>query len=419
MPLTSAPTRSPASALAVHPFLQRVARALLAKAERSTGQGPVRLSLDQKTAPELHTAANADQSQLLVMLLDDLCGTGWVALRIEPSRPFASFTERKPRLELCHFDELASWAGYTPQALRWQRQWLAHLAAQWTAGSATSVGTVPADPQIVLDYLARSPLTHLEGLALAEATRSLSALIELCRSGRPMALREASARVFQGRSKLLDSRAELLRLLGASAGQFFEPPIQLLLALPRDEGFADVLFIENLVTFERMADARAQTWDRSLLVYAAGFRGSARRLRSREGCRLYTRTPYPHGDVSAVESWLYGSADVPVAFFGDLDFSGMQILANLREVFPDACAWQPGYRSLLHSLGQGVGHLPEQAFKAQQADPGATGCAYADRELLPAMRQHGRFVDQEAFDHEQSRSTTEDVSRSSGNEQAG
>jgi Uncharacterized protein conserved in bacteria C-term(DUF2220) len=397
MPLTSAPTRSPASALAVHPFLQRVARALLAKAERSTGQGPVRISLDQKIAPELHTAANADQSQLLVMLLDDLCETGWVALRIEPSRPFASFTERKPRLELCDFDELATWAGYTPQALRWQRQWLAHLAAHWTGASAPSVGTVPADPQMVLDYLARSPLTQLEGLSLAEATQSLSALIELCRSGRPMALREASASVFQGRSKLLDNRGELLRLLGAGTGQFFEPPIQLLLALPQEGAFADVLFIENLVTFERMADARAQAWDRSLLVYAAGFRGSARRLRSRLGCRLYLRAPSPHADPSAVESWLFGSADVPVAFFGDLDFSGMQILVNLREVFPSACAWQPGYRALLQRLGQGGGHLPEQAYKSQQADPGSVGCAYADRDLLPAMRQRGRFVDQEVF----------------------
>jgi hypothetical protein len=398
MPDPSALTPLPAKPPAAHPFLQRIARALLAKAERSTGQGPVRLRLDGKTAPELLVAADADQSQLLVMLLDDLCETGWVALRIEPSRPFATFTERKPRLELCHFDELATWAGYTPQAMRWQRQWLEHLAAQWTTGLAASGAAAPADPQTVLDYLARSPMTQLEGLSLPEATRSLSALIDLCRSGQAMALREASARVFQGRSKLLDNRDELLRLLGATPGQFFEPPIQLLLALPHDGSFADVLFIENLVTFERMADARSQAWGRSLLVYAAGFRGSARRLRSRQGCRLYLRAP-AHADASAVESWLFGSSDVPVSFFGDLDFSGIQILASLREVFPSASAWQPGYRILLHTLSQGGGHLPEQAFKAQQVDPGATGCTYADQELLPAMRLHDRFVDQEAFGH--------------------
>ena len=381
--------------LAVHPFIQRLAMALLAKAERSTGQGPVRLPLDRKTAPDLHAAAHADQLQLLIMLLDDLCETGWVGLQIEPPRAFSSFTDRKPRLELRNFDELAAWAGYTPQALRWQRQWLEHLAMQWaTAAASTSI--VPNDPRMVLDYLARNPMTQLEGLSLDEATRSLSALIGLCRSGRSMALREASARVFQGRSKLLDSRDELLRLLGAVPGQFSEPPIQLLLALPGDGSFTDVLFVENLVTFEHMADMRAPAWDRSLLVYAAGFRGSARRLRSRSGSRLYLRMPSAGGDLSAVESWLFGAAQVPVSFFGDLDFAGMQILASLREVFPGAGAWHPGYRALTRLLPQG-GHLPDQASKGLQVDPGETGCGYADQELLPAMRLHGRFVDQEAF----------------------
>lgn len=385
-----------AATLAVHPFLQRLAMALLAKAERSKSQGPVRLPLDRKTAPELHAVADADQLQLLIMLLDDLCETGWVGLQIEPPRAFFSFIDRKPRLELRNFDELAAWAGYTPQALRWQRQWLEHLAMQW-ATAAASESIVPNDPRMVLDYLARNPMTQLEGLSLDEATRSLSALIGLCRSGQSMALREASARVFQGRSKLLDSRDELLRVLGAAPGQFFEPPIQLLLALPGNDSFTDVLFVENLVTFEHMADVRTPAWDRSLLVYAAGFRGSARRLRSRSGSRLYLRMPSANAGLAAVESWLFGAVKVPVTFFGDLDFAGMQILASLREVFPGAGAWQPGYRALRRLLTQG-GHLPDQASKGQQVDPGETGCNYADQELLPAMRQHGRFVDQEAFD---------------------
>ena len=395
----SSPTSSrlTTATLAVHPFLQRLAVALLAKSERSTGQGAVRLPLDRKSAPELHTAADADQLQLLIMLLNDLCETGWVGLQIEPPRAFASFTDRKPRLELRNFDELAAWAGYTPRALRWQRQWLEHLAAQWAAAAAAPELTVPNDPRMVLDYLARNPMTQLESLSLDEATQSLTALIGLCRSGRSMALREASARVFQGRSKLLDSRDELLRLLGAAPGQFFEPPIQLLLALPGTGSFTDVLFVENLVTFEHMADERAPAWDRSLLVYAAGFRGSARRLRSRSGSRLYLRMPSTNASLAAVESWLFGAAEAPVSFFGDLDFAGMQILASLREVFPGTSAWQPGYRALTRLLTQG-GHLPDQASKGQQVDPGETGCPYADQELLPAMRRHGRFVDQEAFD---------------------
>lgn len=395
-----------------HPFLLRLARLLLAKAERSTAQGPVRLPLDRKAAPELHDAVDADQIQLLRMQLDDLCATGWVALLLEAPRAFASFSDRKPRLELYDFDALAAWAGYTPQAQRWRQQWRAHLAAHWAANPLEA----PADPTAVLDYLARSPLAPVEGLPVEEATRSLATLTTLCRSGQATALREASARAFQGRSKVLDHREELLRLLGATSEQFTEAPIQLLLAPPHwiptgsnDGGgsaFKNVLFVENLVTFEHMADTRASAWAGSLLVYAAGFRGSARRLRSRAGCCLYLRAPVSTTSLPEIENWLFqpqedgrdGSPVVPVCFFGDLDHAGMQILASLREVFLQASAWRPGYERLARLLAADAGHPPELAAKAQQTDPGRTGCAYADNELLPLLRSQGQFIDQEALD---------------------
>ncbi|CAN5304112.1 hypothetical protein BH11PSE9_BH11PSE9_13760 [soil metagenome] len=393
-----------------HPFLQRLARALLQKAERSTGPGPVRLSLDRRQAPELYAQADAEQLQLWLMLLDDLCATGWVTMLLNPPRDFATLTDRNPRLELRDFDALAAWAGYTPQALRWQRQWLDHLAAHWAALSATpsaalsdSPGSLaPPDPRAVLDYLARSPLTLVEDLPLTEATHSLDVLRALCLSGRTLPLREASAQAFQGRSKVLDSREELLRLMGAAPGQFREAPIQLLVALPfAERPFEAVLFIENLATFERMADRRGPGWADSLLVYAAGFKGSAQRLRSREGCRLYLRTSAASADcIRQVEAWLFADASLPVHFFGDLDYAGLQILASLREMFPDAKAWVPGYAALAHILENGGGHLPTQAGKELQIDPGHTGCHHADQTLLPLMRRHGRFVDQEAFDPE-------------------
>ncbi len=395
-----------------HPFLLRLAQRLLAKAERSTALGPVRLLLDRRTAPELHDAMHGDQVQLLRMQIDELCDTGWVALRLEPPRPFAGFIDRKPRLELCDFDAVATWAGYTPQALRWRQQWRAHLLAHWEAYPQAA----PVDPSAVLDHLARNPLTQVEGLPLDEATRSFSILSELCRSGRTMALREVSALAFQGRSKLLDHREELLRVLGAVAGQFTESPVQLLLAPPvhastdanslARKTFTDVLFVENLTTFEHMADVRAPAWAGSLLVYAAGFRGSARRLRSRAGCRVYLRAPAFSTLLPAIETWLFDRQEDEqgdpfmhaVGFFGDLDYAGMQILANLREVFPQAGAWRPGYAHLASLLAAGSGHPPELAAKAQQIDPGRTGCAYADNELLPLLRKLERFLDQEAAD---------------------
>lgn len=390
-----------------HPFLQRLARLLLAKAERTSSQGPVRLTLDTKSAPELYVQTDAEQMQLWLMLLDDLCSTHWVAMRLNPPRDFATFTDRNPKLELLNFEALAVWAGYTPQALRWQCQWLAHLTEHWSKPGALT----PANSQGVLDYLTRSPLTALEGLTLDDAARSLDALYALCLSGRKLPLREASAQAFQGRSKVLDSREELLRLMGAMPKQFQEMPIQLLVALPdMAQPFNNVLFIENLVTFERMADHRALEWADSLLVFAAGFKGSAKRLRSREGCTLFVRMsprfrctesaiPSLHSNnLQAAEDWLFVVSEIPVRFFGDLDYAGMQILLSLRTVFPLATAWKPGYSRLAHALETGQGHAPEQAFKELQLDPGQTGCAYMDQHLLPLLRQHQRFIDQEFLD---------------------
>ncbi|MDW3686108.1 hypothetical protein RA280_31095 [Cupriavidus sp. CV2] len=380
-----------------HPFLQRLAARLLAKAERSTGTGPVRLKLDHREAPELYGQTDAEQLQRLVMLLEDMCAAGLVSLLLAPQREFAGFVDRKPQLELLDFDALAAWADYTPQSMRWQRQWLDYLATRWLQPESAR----SPDLQALLDYLARNPLLALRDLPMEDAARSLEALQRLCASGLELPLREASARVFQGRSKVLDNREELLRLLGAAPGQFREAPIQLLLDMPTT--FDEALFIENLVTFERMADQRHPAWRRSLLIYAAGFKGSARRLRSRQGCRLYVRaSPWsdksPRNDgLQEVEAWLFGAADLRVRFFGDLDYAGMQILASLREVFADAQAWKLGYRMLADAIERGGGHPPQVAAKALQTDPGRTGCAYADLQLLPLMRSHGRFIDQELF----------------------
>lgn len=101
--------------------------------------------------------------------------------------------------------------------------------------------------------------------------------------------------------------------------------------------------------------------------------------------------------LQAVENWLFGATDLPVRFFGDPDYAGMQILRSLREVFANAQAWIPGYEVLADDLERGGGHAPGLAGKELQTDAGHTGCAYADQRLLPLMRHHGRFMDQEAF----------------------
>jgi hypothetical protein len=73
----------------------------------------------------------------------------------------------------------------------------------------------------------------------------------------------------------------------------------------------------------------------------------------------------------------------------------MQILKTLRGRFEGLRAWEPGYASMLLQLQAGGGYGAEADAARGQVDPGATGCAYADSVLLPAIRRHGRR-DQEA-----------------------
>ena len=388
---------SGARAPAPHPFLLRLATRLLTKADRSATDRGARLKLDRNAAPELYDHVDVESLRRLELLLDEWCATGWVRLLLARPKDFTGWVDRNPQLELLDFDALALWAGFQRRADQWNQQLLVHLIEHWAPATGT-------EKQALMDYLLRSPVSALAEMSTADALRSLSALQTLCASGATMPLREASALVFQGRSKVLDKRDELLRLLGAATRQFHEAPIQLLVDIPA--GFDEALFVENLVTFEQMADQRRPAWSHTLLVYAAGFKGSAKRLRTRQTCRLYVRPS--HGDVVAfdpsigqglagVSAWLFDQALLPVHFFGDLDFAGMQILASLREVFPHAQAWRPGYHDLAVRLAAGGGHPPETASKERQADPTATGCGYADGVLLPLMRRVMRFVDQEAF----------------------
>jgi len=375
---------------AAHPFLTKVATLLLQKADRSRSDGAVRLKLDRSAAPEMHEATDGDAIKLYWMLLEELAASGWVRLHLSKAREFQSVLERRPALELLDFQGLADWARYESRDAAWDRRFLAFLRDE--KSDALGAGK----PQL-LEYLGRSPLWALEEIEFSAALACLSELRERCLSKRTMPVRELSALVFQGRSKVLDSRQELLRLLGAGDEQFTEVPIQLLVAA--QDSFDHVLFVENAVTFERMADVRQEDWTRALLVFAAGFRGSARRMRSARGSRLYFRSSGQArpGDRDVIEAWLYRQAELPVYFFGDLDFAGLQILSSLREGFPGTQAWRPGYQALAALLEQGKGHSPSSADKEGQTEPSPCGCSYSDETLLPLLLKSGKFIDQEAW----------------------
>jgi hypothetical protein len=97
----------------------------------------------------------------------------------------------------------------------------------------------------------------------------------------------------------------------------------------------------------------------------------------------YFEPPTHDGLISALKSALFeSSTERPaIAFFGDLDYSGMVILKSLRQSWPQLTAWEPGYAQLLSLLQAGRGHPPETADKTEQKDPGSTGCTYAYEQL--------------------------------------
>jgi len=376
--------------LSPHPIQVRLAHALLSKAERSEGERTVSLALDAILLPELHQAASPEALTHVELLLEGLCSTGWVQLRADKARPFQTLADRRPALLLRNSKALADWSGFEPAPPRWSRQLVQALREQ---PALLSVPDVPG----LLDHLLRSPLPVFEAKEPAICAALLNALAADCATAdSPLYLRELSAMHFRGHSKVLDAREELLRLLGAGNGRVLEAPIQLLVDLPKGWTGHEVLFIENGVSLERMARHRQPAWADAALVYSAGFRGGARRLREAEGSSLYWRGRVADADAERFEAWLYDDSIEPaVAFYGDLDFAGLAILAQLRAGFRGCTAWRPGYQALLAWLG--TGHAPHEANKERQLDPGVTGCPFADEVLLPALRREGRCVDQELW----------------------
>jgi hypothetical protein len=233
----------------------------------------------------------------------------------------------------------------------------------------------------------RITVPEMSDREVVEAFAQLGAMEE------PHTLRQLSARFFRGDSKRLDEREALLLAL------FPELPLQprpLLINVYLPTTCNGVLFIENQDSYTLACNGQPQPVEGLALVYAAGFRSTAERLRLRQGVRLhYAGVGQPHWQAPFEHWWFDQDAPPgPLAFWGDLDFAGMAILTGLRQRFGELTAWQPGYRPLLEQLRNHGGHALEAANKQGQTDPGTTGCAFADRELLPAIRAYGG-IDQE------------------------
>ena len=259
---------------------------------------------------------------------------------------------------------------------------------QWQLALESSSGQFSGDPAAL-----RSRPVPIPGRSAREVVQAFAAIGEFATE--KLTLRQLSSRCFWGDSKLLDGREDLLRALYP---ELRITPRRLLVNVYLPPQIEGVLFIENLDSYLDAVEQRSLTDSAGLvLVYSAGFRSSAERVRQRDMVRLhYTGNTSP-AQIRQLEAWWFGSSDsvMPCHFWGDLDYAGIAILKALRLRFPDTEAWRPGYAPMLQRLA--AGHRVVDAGKQEQVDPGASGCAYADGQLLPAIREQGRFLDQESL----------------------
>lgn len=204
-------------------------------------------------------------------------------------------------------------------------------------------------------------------------------------------IRQFSAQHFFGDSKFLDTKSALRSRLGLD-GLTAQP---LLLNIHAPSSFDSFLWIENLDTFDYFCSkSNHPLLQGKALVYAQGFKGSSERAFDSKSLRIALL-----GDVSQASKIdrAFRHQELPAHFFGDLDWSGMSILAALRKSIPHASAWAPGYHDLADKIESGHGHSPALAGKSAQTKQDPFGDELCDERLIPLLSVSGLMLDQEAF----------------------
>lgn len=377
--------REPAMAALLNALVDRIETKPFARRSRD-----LLFPLNPENWPEFFAIDHPGERAVVWQWVETLASRPGFALMLDrrTSRLDLDIWERQPRLVVAPEAEglLREATGRRPRDMSWSLGW--RKAVESRFGESELAGRLVARPIAIPQRAPEEVVERFAGIsALADSN---------------LMLREVAGRRFWGLSKILNGQQEAIALLlGQPVCPFLDKPVQLLVSALTDEADAPILFVENAATFESLTSGRRDAARGYILVFASGYKASARRLRASGGSSVYFAPRVLEKNVALRGSfldWLYSdSRERPVRFWGDLDFAGMGILKELRELFPEAQAWKPGYEALLDLLVAGESHAPEEAKKSGQADPGRTGCPYADEVLLPALRKHERFVDQESL----------------------
>lgn len=354
----------------------------LDSAEQRGSAGVKSIALGERTWPALYMAHRESEKENLWEHIIELSCWGWLVVKPEVATRSRSGYADSPRVTVANILEVRKAVGRSTRIKSAVERWREAVRE----GLHGTDEVKAAVSEFCIDMPDRS---------MAEVVERLNVLPSLV--GKELLLREVSSQLFWGMSKVLDKRQGLVAaVLGVDECPFPESPIQLQVFLP-ESGYHGVLFIENLMCFERAIRSKSSAFDGLALVYASGYKGGAQRLRTHDGCSLFysTRGGFRQDLRASFEAWLFSKDVIPAFFWGDLDWSGMRILSVMRTTFLELAAWEPGYCQMLAALIGGNGHAPEAADKQGQKALDFSGCFYADTYLLPALHSYKKFVDQE------------------------
>lgn len=210
-------------------------------------------------------------------------------------------------------------------------------------------------------------------------------------------VRHISSKYFWGLSKVLDNKSEIIDYC------FLKPSPIILHIKSFSKEFKNILFIENLDTYSQILDSKNSIFNDYLIIYSSGFKVAAKRLRNTCGSKLFFEENCSLDNIGRkiFKDWLYNNtqSELNVYFWGDMDYSGINIFNTIKNIFPELQIWKPGYDKLLNAIKINDSHKPEESDKEAQFEPSLVGEQYIDEILIPLLKKK-RFVDQEYVDIE-------------------
>ena len=193
--------------------------------------------------------------------------------------------------------------------------------------------------------------------------------------------KQESARCFWAMSKVFDDKNEF-------NNYFNLLPLAIHLTIhAKNRIIKDILFIENLDTFNSCCDSNTKVLDNMLLIYSSGYKTSAKRIRERSGSKMFFSNSEIIENKNEFISWFYkeNNLDFRTYIWSDLDYAGISILNSLKVNFTDLKAWEIAFDAMNKNLNKDLAHSPQMASKDKQKTIDSSLCLLLYSSLDPSL----------------------------------